>query len=42
VARDFPGDDDFVTYLGDNFIVGGIENLVTEFYAVCGLMLSSC
>jgi glucose-1-phosphate thymidylyltransferase len=34
VARDFLGDDDFVMYLGDNFIVGGIENLVTEFYAV--------
>jgi dTDP-glucose pyrophosphorylase len=34
VARDFLGDDDFVTYFGDNFIVGGIENPVTEFYPV--------
>jgi glucose-1-phosphate thymidylyltransferase len=34
VARDFLADDDFVMYLGDNFIVGGIENLVTEFSAL--------
>jgi glucose-1-phosphate thymidylyltransferase len=33
VARDFLGDDDFVMYLGDNFIVGGIGDLVTEFCA---------
>ncbi len=31
VARDYLGDDDFVMYLGDNFIVGGITALVDEF-----------
>jgi glucose-1-phosphate thymidylyltransferase len=31
VAADFLGDDDFVMYLGDNFIVGGIKDLVDEF-----------
>jgi glucose-1-phosphate thymidylyltransferase len=30
VARDFSGDDDFVMYLGDNFIVGDITELVEE------------
>jgi glucose-1-phosphate thymidylyltransferase len=33
VAQDFLGDDDFVMYLGDNFIAGGITPLVDEFTA---------
>jgi glucose-1-phosphate thymidylyltransferase len=33
VARTYLGDDDFVMYLGDNFVVGGISALVTEFRA---------
>jgi glucose-1-phosphate thymidylyltransferase len=33
VAADYLGDDDFVMYLGDNFIVGGIVGLVDEFRA---------
>ncbi|MBH1937194.1 glucose-1-phosphate thymidylyltransferase [Streptomyces sp. AV19] len=32
-ARQFLGDDDFVMYLGDNFVVGGITALVEEFRA---------
>ena len=31
MARDYLGDDDFVMYLGDNFIVGGINTLIDEF-----------
>ena len=31
IARDFLGEDDFVMYLGDNFIVGGITDLVDDF-----------
>jgi glucose-1-phosphate thymidylyltransferase len=31
IARDYLGDDDFVMYLGDNFIVGGIMPLIDEF-----------
>ncbi|KOG86543.1 glucose-1-phosphate thymidylyltransferase [Streptomyces varsoviensis] len=33
IARDWLGDDDFVMYLGDNFVVGGITELVEEFRA---------
>ena len=31
IARDYLGDEDFVMYLGDNFIVGGINDLVERF-----------
>jgi len=33
IAREFLGDDDFVMYLGDNFIVGGIKEQVARFAA---------
>jgi glucose-1-phosphate thymidylyltransferase len=32
-SADYLGDDDFIMYLGDNFIVGGITALVDEFRA---------
>jgi glucose-1-phosphate thymidylyltransferase len=31
LARDYLGDEDFVMYLGDNFIVGGIRDVVEDF-----------
>ncbi|MFF4413278.1 glucose-1-phosphate thymidylyltransferase [Streptosporangium sp. NPDC001559] len=31
IARDYLGEDDFVMYLGDNFIVGGIGGVVDRF-----------
>ncbi|MCL5972823.1 MULTISPECIES: glucose-1-phosphate thymidylyltransferase [Ferrimicrobium] len=31
IAREFLGDDDFVMYLGDNFLVGGIAEIVEGF-----------
>jgi glucose-1-phosphate thymidylyltransferase len=33
IAQDFLGEDDFVMYLGDNFVIGGIAGLVDEFRA---------
>ncbi|KAA9376437.1 glucose-1-phosphate thymidylyltransferase [Microbispora cellulosiformans] len=33
IATDYLGDDDFVMYLGDNFIVGGITEIVRRFAA---------
>src|SRR3954471_17198770 len=33
IAREYLGDDDFVMYLGDNFIVGGITGFVQAFRA---------
>lgn len=33
IAREYLGDDDFVMYLGDNFVVGGIADLVDAFRA---------
>ena len=33
IGQDFLGDDDFVMYLGDNFVIGGIAGLVDEFRA---------
>ncbi|GAA3309045.1 glucose-1-phosphate thymidylyltransferase [Streptomyces cinereospinus] len=31
IAREYLGDDDFVMYLGDNFLIGGITDLVERF-----------
>jgi glucose-1-phosphate thymidylyltransferase len=31
MAKDFVGDDAFVTFLGDNFLAGGIQDFVREF-----------
>ena len=31
IAREYLGDDEFVMYLGDNFLIGGITDLVEEF-----------
>jgi glucose-1-phosphate thymidylyltransferase len=33
ISRDFLGDDPFVMYLGDNLVLGGIADLVTQFTA---------
>ncbi|NJQ04199.1 glucose-1-phosphate thymidylyltransferase [Streptomyces lonarensis] len=33
VAREWLADDDFVMYLGDNFVIGGITELVADFRA---------
>jgi glucose-1-phosphate thymidylyltransferase len=33
ISRDFLGDDDFVMYLGDNFLVGGIRPMVEAYRA---------
>ncbi|MBT2213860.1 MULTISPECIES: glucose-1-phosphate thymidylyltransferase [Actinomadura] len=33
IAREYLGEDDFVMYLGDNFVVGGIDGLVERFRA---------
>lgn len=33
IAREWLGEDDFVMYLGDNFVVGGITELVADFRA---------
>ena len=33
IAQEFLGEDDFVMYLGDNFIVGGIGDFIAEFTA---------
>src|SRR5690606_26301858 len=31
IARDYLGEEDFVMYLGDNFLIGGIKEFVDDF-----------
>lgn len=33
IAREFLGDEDFIMYLGDNFLIGGVTDFVREFAA---------
>ncbi len=33
VSREFLADDDFVMYLGDNFLLGGVQEVVDDFRA---------
>lgn len=40
IARDYLDDDDFVMYLGDNFIVGGITDIVRDFRSQARIMLT--
>jgi len=43
ISQDFIGDEDFIFYLGDNIVVGGIEHFVQQFKAAgsnCHLVLA--